>query len=105
MNTFYRLLFLFVFIQNVLATDSKPLYTPTNIGNKTVYNIGVIFPDPSNLTSPRYTAMKDIILTNELAIRLAAESIENKQILSGLFDNRNSKEKEANYLFQTSRLM
>lgn len=94
LNTLYYLFLLF-FLQNTLAAvqqtfDSSTLYISKDIGNKTAYNIGVILPYAPNLTDTRYTPVVDTIVTNELAIRLAAESIEKEQLLPGL-QNSNKK--------------
>lgn len=65
--------FIFFFIRNTLEQSIS--------NNKTIYNIGIIYPNTSTLAQP---ILVDTIITNEVAIQLAAKSIESKNILPGL---------------------
>lgn len=68
-----------LWIQHVLSSS---ILTPRDVNNKTTFSIGVIFP---NLSDPLDTKLVDSIVTSEVALKLAAESIENQNILPGFF--------------------
>ncbi|KAI9281054.1 periplasmic binding protein-like I [Sporodiniella umbellata] len=89
MNRFYKLLLLLLFFRNTFTkaqqiNRTSTLYKSPDNGNTTFYSIGVILPDAANLTDPRNIPVVNTIITNELAIIMAAKEIDNKNILEGV---------------------
>lgn len=102
MDLFTLLSILFFFlIQNVSTiiqptVTSTPFLTPRAPTNKTIYNIGLLFPNVSTLTGRNDMYIRNAVVTSELAIRMAVESVRDKNILPGYIYifNREDKEKK-----------